>query len=74
MFMAYIRFLSQEEIPAKNRVNDLDNIIQIHGIHSPVMKHHYDMYLTLMRKQSPLSRIQREEIAVVVSSVNACQY
>ncbi len=72
--MAYIRFLSQNEIPEKNRVNDLDNIIQIHGIHSQVMKHHYDMYLTLMRKRSPLSRIQREEIAVVVSTVNACRY
>ena len=72
--MAYIGFLSQEEIPEKNRVNDLDNIIQIHGIHSEVMKQHYNMYLTLMRKQSPLSRIQREEIAVVVSTVNACGY
>lgn len=69
--MAYISFLPQEKVPEKNKVNDLDNIIQIHGTHSEVMKHHYNMYLTLMRKRSPLSRIQREEIAVVVSTVNA---
>jgi len=70
--MAYIKYLSQDEIPEANRVNDLDNIVQIHGIHSKVMKHHYEMYLTLMRKQSPLSRIQREEIAVTVSALNTC--
>lgn len=72
--MAFIKYLDQEEIPEKNRVNDMDNIIQIHGVNSGVMKKHFDMYVTLMRKHSPLSRIQREEIAVVVSSINGCHY
>jgi len=72
--MAFINYLTQEEIPERNRVNDLDNIIQIHGINSGVMRNHYDLYITLMRKRSPLSRIQREEIAVVVSAVNGCHY
>ena len=56
--MAFIKYLTQEEIPERNRVNDLDNIIQIHGINSGVMRNHYDLYITLMRKRSPLSRIQ----------------
>jgi hypothetical protein len=72
--MAHIRYLDQTEINEKHRVNDKDNIIQIHSINSDVMKSHYDMYLKLMRKRSPLSRIQREEIAVVISTINECYY
>jgi len=72
--VAFIKYLDQEEIPEKNRVDDMDNIIQIHGVNSGVMKNHFDMYITLMRKRSPLSRVQREEIAVAVSSVNGCHY
>ncbi len=72
--MAFIKYLNQEDIPEKNRVNDPDNIIQIHGVNSGVMKNHYDMYITIMRKRSPLSRIQREEIAVAVSVINDCHY
>ncbi len=72
--MAYIKYLSQEEIPENQRVSDTDNILQIHGVHGKVMKGHYDFYLEVMRKQSPLSRIQREQIAVAVSAYNGCLY
>ena len=72
--MAFINYLNQEDISEKNRVNDPDKIIQIHGVNSGVMKNHYDMYITIMRKRSPLSRIQREEIAVAVSAINGCHY
>jgi uncharacterized peroxidase-related enzyme len=33
-----------------------------------------DLYLTLMFEKSPLSRSQREMIAVVVSEANQCEY
>ncbi|NOR45714.1 MAG: hypothetical protein GQ534_09035 [Candidatus Delongbacteria bacterium] len=72
--MAFIKYLKQDEIPEQNRVKDIDNIIQIHSVHSKVMKQHYEMYLELMRKRSPLSRIQREMIAVIVSIINECHY
>jgi len=72
--MAFIKYLKQEEVPEKNRVDDMDNIIQIHSVNSGVMRNHFDMYITLMRKHSPLSKIQREEIAVAVSGVNGCHY
>ena len=72
--MAFIKYLKQDEIPEQNRVKDLDNIIQIHSIHSKVMKQHYDFYLEIMRKRSPLSRAQREMMAVVVSLINECHY
>lgn len=72
--MAFISYLPQEEIPERNRVDDLDNIVQIHSVNSNVMKQHFHLYLTLMRKKSPLTRIQREEIAVAVSTYNECHY
>lgn len=72
--MAYIKYRREEEIPERDRVPDRDNIIQIHGIHSQVMRQHYDLYVELMRKRGPLSRIRREMIAVAVSARNRCHY
>lgn len=72
--MAFITYQSEDQIPPGDRVADHDNIIRIHGIHSRVMKQHHALYVELMRGPGPLSRIQREMIAVVVSSVNGCHY
>ena len=72
--MAFIRFVPEEDIPDADRVNDRDNIIRIHGTHSRVMRQHYDLYVELMRGKGPLSRIQREMIAVAVSATNGCHY
>ena len=72
--MAYIDYLSQEQIAAADRVPDEDNIIQIHGVHSRTMRQHYELYRELMYSRGPLSRIQREMIAVVVSATNRCHY
>ena len=38
------------------------------------MEHHYDLYRHLMAGPSPLSRVQREMIAVAVSVENDCFY
>jgi alkylhydroperoxidase family enzyme len=38
------------------------------------MRLHYDLYVELMRAPGPLSRVQRETIAVAVSAVNHCEY
>ncbi|MCI0661378.1 MAG: carboxymuconolactone decarboxylase family protein [Acidobacteria bacterium] len=35
---------------------------------------HFDLYVTLMRGKSGLSRIQREMIGLVVSAANHCHY
>jgi len=72
--MAFIRYIPEEEIPAEDRVPDRDNIIRIHGVHSRVMRQHYDLYVELMRGRGPLSRMQREMIAVAVSAANDCHY
>ena len=72
--MAFIDYLTQDSIPIEDRVADQDNIIQVHGVHSRIMRLHYDLYLETMHRPSPLSRTQREMIAVVVSSINECGY
>jgi hypothetical protein len=72
--MAYIPYHPEDQIPEADRVSDRDNIIRIHAVHSRVMCQHYDLYVELMRGPGPLTRIQRELIAVVVSTINACHY
>ena len=52
----------------------LANIMKVHSLNPQAMKNHMDLYLTLMFKQSPLSREERELIAVVVSTINRCHY
>ena len=52
----------------------LDNILRIHSLDPPSMEHHYDLYRHLMTGRSPLSRVQREMIAVAVSAENDCFY
>ena len=81
--MAHIPYVPYEE--AQGRVADLyrryggpemnvDHIIRIHSLNPPSMEDHVRLYAHLMRGRSPLSRVQREMIAVTVSSVNDCFY
>jgi len=72
--MAFIPYVPEDQIPEVDRVPDRDHIIRIHGVHPRSMRQHYDLYLELMRGPSPLSRIQREMIAVAVSAANHCHY
>ena len=72
--MAYIDYLNEAAIPESQRVNDSDNIIQVHGVNPAVMKCHFDLYVNLMRKPGPLTFVQRELSAVVVSAINDCHY
>lgn len=72
--MAFINYVSADQIDALDRVPDDDRILQIHGVHGRVMRLHYDLYMELMHGPSPLSRVQRELIGVVVSSHNECHY
>ena len=67
--MAFIEYIDCEETHL-----DPDNIIRIHGINPAVLKAHLDLYKPIMYGRSPLSRFQREVMAVVVSAVNGCHY
>lgn len=52
----------------------VDNILKIHSLNPESLRAHVLLYRTLMYGQSPLTRPQREMIAVVVSAANQCQY
>lgn len=81
--MAYIRYVEEEDAsPSLKEMYDryrdpsggVDNILRIHGLNPPSLLGHVQLYQTLMRGKSHLSRAQREMIAVVVSSINDCHY
>lgn len=72
--MAFITYEPDGEVPESTRVPDSDNILRIHGVHPQVMRRHYDLYVALMFSRGPLTRVQREMIAVTVSGLNHCPY
>jgi len=52
----------------------LSHILGIQTLHPEALEAHYELYRTLMFGPSPLSRSDREAIAVVVSAANGCFY
>lgn len=72
--MAYIKYHPRNEITIADQKSASDNILKIHSVHGKLMKDHQNFYQELMFSPGPLSRIQREMIAVVVSAENECHY
>jgi alkylhydroperoxidase family enzyme len=72
--MAFIQYVAAAELSLADRVPDNDNIIQVHSIHPAVMRAHWQLYRQLMHGPGPLSRRQRELIALRVSALNQCHY
>ncbi len=72
--MAFIRYVPPSDLALADRVPDPDNIIQIHAVHPAVMRQHYELYRQLMHRPGPLSRRERELLAVRVSALNQCHY
>ncbi len=81
--MAWIRMIDEDE--ADEKLSELyarmrepwggvDNIMKIHSLNPRSLQGHFEFYGALMRGRSPLSRAQREMIAVVVSAANRCHY
>ena len=81
--MAWIRTIDETEAEGKlgelyARMGDsrgaVDNVLKIHSLNPESLSSHFEFYKTLMYGRSPLSRTQREMIAVVVSTTNRCHY
>lgn len=72
--MAHIGYVPADQLAEGDRVADPDNIIQIHAVHPAVMRQHFELYRELMHRPGPLTRWQREMIAVRVSALNRCRY
>ncbi|MCF8302345.1 MAG: peroxidase-related enzyme [Bacteroidales bacterium] len=81
--MAHIEVIEPEEATGrlKEIYDDLarkrGKIAEVHKIQSlnpESIVHHMDLYLTIMFGKSPLKRVQREMMGVVVSKANQCEY
>lgn len=67
-------FLKQQYDAALKRAGRIWNIVSIMSQNPRALKASMDMYGALMHGDSPLSRGQRELLAVVVSAENHCLY
>ena len=81
--MAWIKLTQPEESTgllkqiydsAMQRVGRIWNILRITSPNPPVLKASMDFYGAIMHGPSPLSRVQREMLATVVSAKNDCTY
>jgi len=52
----------------------LAHILELQSLHPEALAGHRAFYRTIMLGKSPLSRAERESIAVVVSAANDCFY
>lgn len=66
--------VKQELEKAIKRAGRVWNIVQIMSQNGRVMKESMELYGAAMFGESPLSRQQREMLAVVVSKTNDCFY
>lgn len=51
-----------------------DNILASHSLNARALQAHLRLYRTIMFEESPLTRAEREAIAVAVSAANDCHY
>ncbi len=81
--MAFIKYINFEDASDKlkelysrfgGKENKPANIVRIAGLNPQAMEKHIEFYRVVMFGKSPLSRDQREMIAVVVSVINNCHY
>ena len=81
--MAYIRVVGDGEATgtlarafeaAVARAGKVFHIVRTMSLNPPVLDAAMGLYTAIMKGPSPLSRTQREMLAVVVSRVNHCHY
>lgn len=59
---------------ARKRAGRVYNILKIQSQNPQALQAMLDLYISTVRAESPLSRAQREMLAVVVSRANNCHY
>ncbi len=81
--MAYIKMISETQAEGEVKAvyekyitpwGGVDNILKMHSLLPQTLTPHYDLYKSVMFGKGPLTRRQREMIAVVVSLSNSCDY
>jgi len=66
--------LKDQYAKLKDSRSGIDNILKIHSLNPESLDTHVRLYKTIMYGKSPISRVDREMIAVLVSSINQCHY
>ena len=59
---------------ARKRAGRVYNILKIQSQNAAALQAMLDLYAAAVRGESPLTRAQREMLAVVVSRANNCHY
>ncbi len=82
--MAWIRTIREDEWDGEladlyarlvDRAADrVDNIMQIHSLNPTAMAAHNALYVSAMAGTASLGKVERELIALLVSSINKCDY
>ena len=81
--MTRIRTISEDEAEgrvarsyeaARKRAGRVFNIVRTMSLNPPVLDASMTLYGVVMKGRSPLSRMQRELLATVVSRTNDCYY
>ena len=66
--------LKDQYAKLKDSRGGVDNILKIHSLNPESLDAHVRLYKTIMYGKSPIRRVNREMIAVLVSSINQCHY
>ncbi len=66
--------LKAEFEKALQRAGRIWNIVHVMSVNPRVLRDNLRLYVTIMMGQSPLSRVQREMLATVVSTALKCVY
>ena len=81
--MAYIRTIDEGDADGKlaelykrfaNADGSADEILKIHSLNPESLEAHCALYVQAMHRPSPVSRVEREIVAVTVSRLNQCHY
>lgn len=81
--MAFIKTIEHEDADGELKLiyddivakrGKLAEVLKIQSLNPESIVKHMDFYMSIMYSKSPLSRAQREMMAVVVSAANNCKY
>ena len=80
--MTWIEVISEEEATGPlGSIYDrlapggrVDNILKIHSLHPASLEAHLALYKNIMFGPGPVTKTEREMVAVVVSQTNGCHY
>lgn len=69
-----LKDIYEDLIEKRGKLGKLAAVHTLQSLNPNTIITHMELYMTIMFSQSPLSRAQREMIAVVVSAANGCEY